>query len=88
MDKFLRQLDTLIGKLDPQEREQLAAGFVTIFRVLGRHASTTITKMAFAKALGSFMLAHASDDVEQWKKDVTARAVQIGPHVGGLFQAL
>jgi hypothetical protein len=88
VDKFLKQLDELIARLAPQERADLAAGFVAIFKVLGGHGSKTITKMAFVKALGSFMLAHASDDVDQWKKDVAARAAKIGPHVGGLFQAL
>jgi hypothetical protein len=90
MDRFLRELDRVIGALTPAERaaaldsiRQLTKAAPGIAFVKG------ISKMAWAALLGSIVVQLSGDgSMEAWVTKTRARAQTIGEHVGTLFQSL
>lgn len=90
MDRFLRELDRLIGGLSPSERAAALGSIRQLMQAAPGIAFVKgISKMAWVQLLGSIVMQLSSDrTMDEWIAKTKARATEIGEHVGTLFRAL
>lgn len=87
MEKALRQLEAYIAGMAPADRDAALKALHAFFAVLGRY-KLTLTPTAVVQFFSSMAVAHAAGTMDRFWARVAAKAKEIGPHVGAVFQSL
>lgn len=87
MEDLLREIEVLIARMTPADREATAAALVAVISTVKRYRPKFTVK-ALLKFLSLWGVAMGTDGGDRFKEKVKARAQKVGPHVAAVFQAL
>lgn len=87
MERALRQLETYISGIRPEDRDAVVDAMRTVFQRLKPYPST-FTGLAVVEFLGGALLAYNGRKMDRFWKKAATTAKEIGPNVSALFSAL